>query len=79
MCICQEAGHFRPRAVPLWPADLTPPPKNYLYRVGMVLKNISRSFPFIKKYLTFFKGQTDTPTHTLTQTDRQTHALPSIK
>jgi hypothetical protein len=29
---------FLPRAVPLRLADLPPPPKNYLYRVVLVLK-----------------------------------------
>ena len=33
-----ETGCFRPRAVLLRPADLPPPPKNYLYRVVLVLK-----------------------------------------
>ena len=33
-----ETGCFRPRAVLLRPADLPPLPKNYLYRVVLVLK-----------------------------------------
>ncbi len=33
-----ETGRFRPRAVTLRPADLPPPPKNYLYKVVLVLK-----------------------------------------
>jgi len=48
-----KTGHFWPRAVPLRLADVTPPPKNYLYRVGLVLKISSTSFHSIKSYLTF--------------------------
>ncbi len=57
---------FRPRAVPLRLADVTPLPKNYLHRVGLVLKISSRSFHSIKSYSTFKSGQTHR------QSDRQT-------
>jgi hypothetical protein len=41
-------------------ADLTPSPKNYLYRVGIVLKISSRSRS-IKSYSTFSKEQITCP------------------
>ncbi len=72
-----ETGHFWPRAIPLRPADLTPPPKNFLYRVGLVLKISSRSFHPIKSYSTFSKGQTDRQAGR--QTDRQTDTRPPIQ
>jgi hypothetical protein len=54
-----ETGCFQPRVIPLRLADLTPPPKNYLYRVVLVLKISLRSFHFIKSYSHFYEGQTD--------------------
>jgi hypothetical protein len=62
-----ETGHFRPNSVPLRPADLPPPPKNYLYRVVLVLKIFYKD-PFTpsKVIHIFTKGrQTDG------RTDRQ--------
>jgi hypothetical protein len=35
-----KTGRFRPRAVPLRPADVTPLPKNYLHGFGLVLNVI---------------------------------------
>ena len=71
-----ETGHFQPRAVRLRLADLTPPPKNYLYRIRMDLKILSISLYSIKSYSTFSEGLTDRHTHR--QTHRQTHKPPSI-
>jgi hypothetical protein len=34
----QKPGQSQPRAIPTRPANLNPPPKNYLYGVGVVLK-----------------------------------------
>jgi hypothetical protein len=62
-----EKGYFQPITIPLRVADLTPPPKNYLYRVILVLKISSRSFNSIKSYSTFFKDR-QTDRHTQTQT-----------
>jgi hypothetical protein len=59
---------FQPRAIPLRPADLTPPPKNNLYGIGLVLKFSLRSFYSIKSYSTFSDRRTD----------RQTRVLPFI-
>jgi hypothetical protein len=57
-----KTGHFQPRAIIFRLADLTPPPKNYLQGVGLVLKISSISFHSIKSYSTFKSGQTDTQT-----------------
>jgi len=63
-----EIGCFQPRAVLLRLVDQTPPPKNCLYVVGLVLKS-SRSFHSIKCYSTLSEGQTDRYTD-------KTHVLP---
>jgi hypothetical protein len=63
-----EKGYFQPITIPLRRADLSSPPKNYSYRVILVLKISSRSFNSIKSYSTFFKDR-----RTDRQTDRQTH------
>ncbi len=60
-----ETGCFGPKAIPWMLADLRPPPNNYLYVVGLVLKISSSSFHSIKLFNFLF--QTDR------QTDRQTH------
>jgi hypothetical protein len=43
--------------IPWRPADLTPTPKKYLYRAGLVLKISSRSSHSIQSYLIFSRGQ----------------------
>ncbi len=44
---------FCPWAVHWMLADLRPPPKNYFYSFGLVMKISSRSFHIIKSYSTF--------------------------
>jgi hypothetical protein len=59
-----KAGCFWPRAVPLRLADLTPLPKNYLYRVVQVLKILKDPFIPSKVIHIFMKDR---------QADRQTN------
>jgi hypothetical protein len=64
-----ETGRFQLRAVPLHLDDPRPPPKNYLYKVGVVLKISSK---FHQKLFNFFLEDR----HTCRQTDRQTISHP---
>jgi hypothetical protein len=49
---------FRPRAIPWRLADQRPLLKNYLCRVGLVLKISARSLHSVKNYSTFLYTQT---------------------
>jgi hypothetical protein len=51
-----ETGHFWLRAIPWRKADLRPPHKNYLHRVGLVVKISSRCVYSIKSCSTLSRG-----------------------
>jgi hypothetical protein len=62
-----KTGRFQLRAVPLKLDDPRPPPQNYLYKVGVVLKISSKLH---QKLFNFFLEDR--------HTCRQTDTLPSI-
>ncbi len=61
---------FWPRAVPWRPADLRPAAKNYLYKVGLVLKISSRFFHSIKSLSTFRSGKSNRRTDRCTPSNQ---------